>query len=110
MLFVGAYALTFFGEEKVSSLVLLAIIAQFTFLLIPNLKYVWFQGTNIDQHMQYGLANYVHTNGYVAPLGPINEVYSSTPFIHLAFAGFSSNSGMKRKCEKNECKSLRTSI
>jgi len=90
VLFVATYALAFFSEKKVSSMVLLAVIGRFTFLLIPNLKYDWFLGTAIDQHVQYGLANYVYTRGYIATQGPSTvPVYGSTPLIHLSFAVFS---------------------
>jgi hypothetical protein len=91
VLFAVTYALAFFSEKSVPSMVLLAIIGRFIFLLIPNLKYVWFQGTSIDQHLQYSLAKYVYTEGYIATQGPFGvDVYSSTPIIHLAFSTFSS--------------------
>jgi hypothetical protein len=90
VLFVATYALVFFSEKKVSSMVLLAVIGRVTFLLIPNLKYNWFLGTAIDQHIQYGLANHVYTEGYIATQGPSTAtIYGSTPFVHLTFAIFS---------------------
>lgn len=90
VLFVATYALAFFSEKKVPSMVLLAVIGRVTFLLIPNMKYNWFLGTAIDQHVQYGLANYVYTGGYIATQGPSTvPVYGSTPLIHVTFAIFS---------------------
>jgi len=90
VLFVATYALTFFSEKKVSWMVALAVIGGCVFLLIPNLKYVWFQGTAIDQHIQYGLANHVYNEGYIATQGPFGvSVYGNTPLIHLTFAIFS---------------------
>jgi hypothetical protein len=54
------------------------------------LKYVWFQETAIDQHIQYGLANHVYNEGYIATQGRFGvSVYCNTPFIHLTFAIFS---------------------
>jgi hypothetical protein len=90
VLFVATYALAFFSEKRVSLMVALAVVGRFVFLLIPNLKYVWFEGTAIDQHMQYGLANHVYNEGYIATQGPFGvSVYGSTPLIHLTFAIFS---------------------
>lgn len=90
VLFVATYALAFFSEKKVSWMVALAVIGRCVFLLIPNLKYVWFQGTSIDQHLQYGLANHVYNEGYIATQGLFGvSVYGNTPFIHLTFAIFS---------------------
>jgi len=90
VLFVATYALAFFSEKKVTSMVLLAVIGRFTFLLIPNLKYNWFHGTAIDQHIQYAMANHVYTEGYIATQGPSTAtIYGSTPFVHLTFAIFS---------------------
>ena len=90
VLFVATYAVAFFSEKKVSWMIVFAVIGRSVFLLIPNLKYVWFQGIWIDQHMQYGLANHVYNEGYIATQGPSGvPVYGSTPFIHLTFAIFS---------------------
>jgi hypothetical protein len=90
VLFVATYALVFYSEKKVPSMVLLAVIGRLVFMLIPNLKYIWFQGTSIDQQVQYFLANHVYNKGYIATLGGFGvEVYGSTPFIHLNFATFS---------------------
>lgn len=90
VLFVATYALAFFSEKRISWMVALAVIGRCVFLLIPNLKYVWFQGTAIDQHIQYGLANYVYNEGYIATQGPFGvSAYGSTPLIHLTFAIFS---------------------
>lgn len=89
-LFVAVYALTFFSEKSISWMVALAVIGRFVFLLIPNLKYVWFQGTSIDQHQQYALADYVVSKGYIEASGPGPVlIYGNTPFIHLALAMFS---------------------
>ncbi len=90
VLFVATYALAFFSEIKISWMISLAVIGRFIFLLIPNLKYNWFQGTAIDQHIQYGLANHVYNQGFIATEGPFGvQVYGATPFIHLTFSIFS---------------------
>lgn len=90
ILFVATYAFAFFSEKSASWMVALAAIGRCVFLLVPNLKYVWFQGVAIDEHLQYGLANYVFNRGYIATQGPGPILlYNTTPFIHLAFAIFS---------------------
>jgi len=90
MLFVVTYVLAFFCEKKVSMMVALAVIGRCVFLLIPNLKYVWFQGVAIDQHQQFGLANHVYNEGYIATQNsPGVLVYGNTPLIQLTLAIFS---------------------
>lgn len=90
VLFIVTYALAFFSEKSVLSLVALAVIGRAVFLLIPNLKYVWFQGTAIDQFRQYNLASYLYNGGHIANQGPVSVIfYSDTPFIHVSFAIFS---------------------
>jgi hypothetical protein len=88
--FVGVYVLTFFVEKKIWQMVTIAVTGRVVFLLVPNLKYVWFQGPYIDQDQQYALANYVYTHGHIAPAGPyIVSLYGTTPLIHLSLATFS---------------------
>jgi len=87
LLFVITYAAAFFSERRTSWMVILAIIGRTIFLLIPNLKYVWFQGVYIDQHTQYALANHVYNEGYISTIGP--SAYISSPLLHLFFSIFS---------------------
>ena len=87
LLFVGALSAAFLSENRPSVLVILAILSLFTFLLIPNLKYVWFQGGWIDQHNQYALANNVLDTGHVAPASNAPDVaYVGTPLFHVVFS------------------------
>jgi hypothetical protein len=89
--FVAIYASAFFFEKRIASLVVLASVGRIVFLLIPNLKYVWFQGRSIDQFVQYGLANQVCNTGHIATQGHVGiSIYGSTPLLHLALAMFSS--------------------
>jgi len=94
VLFVITYALAFFSEKKVSLMVALAAICRSVFTLIPNLKYVWFMGRSIDQHLQFGLANYVYDASHIVPKGT-TIFYGDTPGIHLFFASFSMISGIQ---------------
>lgn len=87
--FVITYALAFFTERRLSWIVALAVIGRAVFLLIPNLKYVWFQGTYIDQHLQYALANHVYDEGYILTHEFFGQVYTTTPLTHIFFSIFS---------------------
>ncbi len=90
LLFVTTYALVFFLEKSVPWTVALAVAGRCMFLLIPNIKYIWFQGTAVDQHVQYGLANHVYNEGHIATQGPSGVAYYvTTPSIHLNMAIFS---------------------
>jgi len=90
ILFVITYAIAFFRETKTLRMVVLAAIGRTVFLLIPNLKYVWFQGTFIDQYVQYALANYVYSVGHIFTLNTFYFTpYITTPLIHLSFSIFS---------------------
>lgn len=86
-LFVITYVAAFFSEERTSKVVVLAVIGRVVFLLIPNLKYVWFQGIAIDQHVQFSLANHVYNEGHIPTLSP--SVYTATPLQHLSYCIFS---------------------
>lgn len=88
-LFVITYAVTFFSEKRTVWMIILAIVGRTVFLLIPNLKYVWFQGTYIDQHAQYALANYVYTTGHISTDPAFAAAYTATPLMHLSFSIFS---------------------
>ena len=91
ILFVLTYVAVFFSEKKISTMIALGIIGRIIFLLVPSLKYIWFQGVWIDQHQQYALASYVVDHGRIIhgieAFGA--KVYSSTPSVHLAFSIFS---------------------
>lgn len=88
--FVTMYSLAFFSENRSLHLVVLAVLGACVFLLVPNLKYVWFLGKYIDQHQQYGMASHVCRTGYIPTEGPhFVGNYAGTPFIHLIFAIFS---------------------
>jgi hypothetical protein len=90
-IFFVVYAVTFFSEARTSWVVALAVLGRIVFLLVPNLKYTWFQGIFIDQHMQYALANHVYNTGHVASFLATGEPsqYIYTPLMHLFFSTFS---------------------
>jgi len=88
--FVVTYIGYFMVEKRFNWLILFAVIVHATFLLIPNLKYVWFQGTAIDQHRQYRLALDTYNKGYLEQ----ENLYSETPLLALSFAVYSVISGL----------------
>jgi len=97
--FIITYTLTFFTEKRVNWMIALAVICRSVFLLIPNLKYVWFMGRSIDQHRQFNLANYVYNEGYIVPGSYFREesgslMYVTTPLAHLSFPSLSITSGI----------------
>jgi hypothetical protein len=91
ILFVVTFSLAFFSEKKESVLVGLAVGVRIVFLLIPNLKYVWFQGVYIDQNQQYGLARNVVATGSISTYtsNPSFSFYIASPLLHLLFSTFS---------------------
>ncbi len=88
--FMITYTISFLFEKNAKWLVLFAVICRITILLIPNLKYVWFLGRSLDQHVQYSLAGHVFNEGYVGTFeSETYQFYSNTPLLHLSFAIFS---------------------
>jgi hypothetical protein len=89
-LFVIIYVIAFFSEKKTSWMIILAITGRIVFLILPSLKYVWFQGTAIDQQLQYALANHVVSEGHVSTAIAYGaEAYTSAPLMHISFSIFS---------------------
>jgi hypothetical protein len=91
LLFVVAFSLTFFSEKRVSLLVVIAVVGRIVFLLIPNLKYVWFQGVYTDQHTQYSLASHVVATGRISTSvsSGTSSFYTASPLFHVLFSIFS---------------------
>lgn len=84
-LFMVTYSIYFFTENKITWIIPFAIICRSVLLLLPNLKYEWFQGVAIDQHRHYRLAQDIYNEGHV----PSGSLYSDTPLMHLSFAIYS---------------------
>jgi len=84
-LFMVTYSIYFFTENKITWIILFAIICRSVLLLLPNLKYEWFQGVAVDQHRHYRLAQDIYNEGHV----PSGNLYSDTPLMHLSFAIYS---------------------
>ena len=87
--FVLTFAFAFYLEKSIFWRVTLAVLGRAVFMLIPAVKYVWFQEPYIDQNVQQALANYVVTNGHIMTSPSVSQIYSDTPLLHLSFAEFS---------------------
>lgn len=86
VVFIITYVAYVFIENKISWIVLFALIFRSVILLLPNLKYTWFEGTAIDQQMHYRFVNDIRSSGHV----PAGWSYSGTPDMQLYFAIYSS--------------------
>ena len=90
IIFIITTVTYFVNEKQFNWMILFTIIIRTTFLMIPNLKYLWFQGIEIDQHQQYRLALDTLNKGYVVS----GNVYSQTPLFALSLTIFSMFSGL----------------
>jgi len=91
LFFVVTFTLTFFSEKRASLLVVIAVVGRIVFLMIPNLKYAWFQGVYIDQQLQYSLTSHVVATGSISTqaITPSFPFYAGSPLFHLLFSIFS---------------------
>jgi len=83
-IFMVTYAVYMLTEKRVTWLIVFALICRSVILLIPNLKYVWFQGL-YDQHSHYRLTQDIYNEGHI----PSGRLYSDTPLMHLLFVIYS---------------------
>lgn len=65
IIFIAAYVMYFFAEDKMSWVIAFAVIVRLVILLIPNLKYFWFQGTEYDQFYVFNLYKYTNNVGFI---------------------------------------------
>jgi hypothetical protein len=99
IIFNVLYIVFFYNEEKVNALVLFSILSKLTFVLVPNLKYNFFIGRSVDQHMQYHLADYIMLNGFIADktftsYSLTTQYYTGVPLLHLSISIYSILLGM----------------
>ena len=90
VIFMVTYIAYVFTEKKITWMIPFALIFRSVILLLPNLKYVWFQGIAIDQHSHYRLAEDIYNEGYI----PSGRLYSDTPLMHLSFVIYSVITGV----------------
>jgi len=81
------YTIYFFSERdsNITWIIAFALVFRSVILLVPNLKYVWFQGVGFDQHNHFRLIQDIQDKGHI----PTGYSYSGTPFMHLLSAIYS---------------------
>ncbi len=82
VIFIMTYVIYGFAENNLKWIILFALTCRSIIVLLPNLKYLWFQGVWIDQNRHYSSFQYITEMGHV----PSGRQYSGTPFMHLLFA------------------------
>jgi len=87
---IATYVIYVFVETEIRWIIPFVAIFRVVFGLIPNLKYLWFQGVWPDQHTAYRLTQDIYDQNYV----PSGMYYSDTPHMHLFFAIFSKETGI----------------
>lgn len=88
--FMITYIIYVFIEKEITWIIPFALICRSVFLILPNLKYGWFQGVAIDQHSHYRLVQDIYYEGYI----PSGRLYSDTPLMHLSFVIYSIITGV----------------
>jgi len=83
------YVIYAFVEKNIGWTVFFALIFRSVLGVLPNLKYVWFQGVWIDQARHFKLFQDIYNTGYV----PGGRQYSGTPLMHLLFAVYQEATG-----------------
>jgi len=105
-IFVTTYIIYVFVETEVRWIITFAVIFRVVIGLLPNLKYLWFQGIWPDQHSAYRLAQDIYDQNHI----PTGMYYSDTPHMHLFFAIFSKETGIPLLSSFKYCPILMWSI
>ena len=100
LFFVTTFIILFLYERDFDYLLIMAILARYTFVLIPNLKYEFFLGRSMDQHLQYVLSRDVIILEKISPLYyypyyPTGRYYIESPFFHIMMSIFTQISGFE---------------
>ncbi len=84
------YVAYVFTERDLKRLLLFSLLFRSVWLVLPQLKYPWFQGVAVDQHVHFRLAEDIHNTGFI----PSGRLYSGTPLMHVFFATYSLITGV----------------
>jgi len=106
VVFVATYITYVFVETEIKWIIAFAVIFRVVIGLLPNLKYVWFQGVWPDQHSAYRLSQDIYDYGHI----PSGMYYSDTPLMHLFFVIFSKETGISVLSSFKYCPTLMWSI
>jgi len=99
IVFIITYLVYVCFENRLNMIVLFTVVSRLTFCLIPILKYDFFLGRSIDQHMQFSLANFILNYGEIADKNFLKysytvKYYLGVPVLHLSLGIYSIISGM----------------
>jgi hypothetical protein len=87
LIFIATFLAYFFVEKRLSWILIVVIVVRLVLVAIPNLKYVWFQGTEYDVNIHYRLYQDIYVKGFT-PSGSVynNMQYLDTPLMQIWFA------------------------
>lgn len=104
--FVTTYIIYIFIETDIKWIIPFTVIFRVVIGVLPNLKYVWFQGVWPDQHSAYRLSQDIYDSNHI----PTGMYYSDTPHMHLLFAILSKETGLSILLSFKYCPILMWSI
>jgi len=85
------YVIYIFAEKDIKRLLFFSLLFRSAWLIIPQIKYPWFQGVAVDQHIHYRLAEDIYDSGFI----PSGRLYSGTPLMHVFLAAYSLTTGLQ---------------
>jgi hypothetical protein len=88
------FAIYTFVEKELSWLLIFGLIFRAALGIVPSLKYPYFQGVAIDQHMHYFLSHDIYQTGQIRSGARPYYLYSGNPLMHISFANFSMLTGL----------------
>lgn len=97
--FIASYFILFLYTNDVNKLLILSIISRFVLLLIPNIKYEFFLGRSMDQHIQYLLSRDILQDGIIGLIKnyvnlPTGRYYIESPLFHTSITSVSIATGL----------------
>jgi len=95
IVFISTYMIYVLTENKIKWIIPFALIFRSVIVLLPNLKYVWFQGVAIDEHSHYRLVQDIYFEGHIPqPHISAGMLHSQDPLMHLSFSIYSVITGV----------------
>src|SRR4030042_7186576 len=97
--FVASFFVLFVYTNDLNKLLVLSIISRFVFPLIPSLKYEFFLGRSMDQHIQYLLSTDILRDGVIALSAnydsmPTGRYYIESPLFHTLISSVLITTGL----------------
>jgi hypothetical protein len=98
LIYIVTLVVLCYYETDYKMIVFISILSRSLLILIPNIKYSYFLGRNIDQHNQFNLANVILNEGYIADKSDYFSIttryYIEVPLLHMSMSLFSIVTGM----------------